>query len=118
MIFNFLVFVVIHHIWGVIVIMAIGAADRMNFVFLNGEMTVPAGRCLIVVDLLLMTTAAISRVDFLEFGMLEIFCLILIVTLLARYCPSTILESVRADGTGIGSSLCAPWLKSIRGRNP
>ena len=101
MIFNFLVFVVIHHIWGVIVIMAIGAADRMNFVFLNGEMTVPAGRCLIVVDLLLMTTAAISRVDFLEFGMLEIFCLILIVTLLARYRLGGSIESVMAGGTGV-----------------
>jgi hypothetical protein len=101
MIFNFLVVIVVHHLWGVIVIMALGAADRLSFAFLNGEMTVPAGSCLIVVDHLLMTSAAIPTVKFLEFGMLEIFWFVIVVALLTGDCLSGAVESVMAGGAGI-----------------
>ena len=102
MIFNLLVFVVVHHLGLVIVIMTLGAADRVCFAFLYGQMTIPAGGCLIVIGHLLMTIAAIPTVKFLELVMLEIFWFVVVVTLLARNRLSGPVESVMTGGAGIG----------------
>ena len=102
MVFNLLVFVVVHHLRLVIVIMTLAAADRVRFAFLNGEVTVPAGSSLIVVDYLLMAIAALSTVKFFEFTMLEIIWFVVVVTLLAGYRLSGAVERVMASGTGIG----------------
>ena len=101
MVFNLLVIVVVHHLRLVIVIMTLAAADQVRFAFLNGEMTVPAGSSLIIVAYLLMAVAALSTVKFFELTMLEIFCRVIVVTLLAGYRLSGAVERVMASGTGI-----------------
>ena len=116
MVFNLLVFVVVHHLRLVIVIMTLAAADRVRFAFLNGEVTVPAGGSLIIVDNLLMAIAALSTVKFFEFTMLEIFRLVIIVTLFARYRLGGSVERVMASGTGIGCvTVCAVIKENIAG---
>ena len=100
MVFNLLVFVVVHHLRLVIVIMTLAAADQVRFAFLNGEVTVPAGRSLIVVDNLLMAIAALPSVKFFELTMLEIIWFVVVVTLLAGYRLSGAVERVMASSTG------------------
>lgn len=116
MVFNLLVFVVVHHLRLEIVIMTLAAADQVRFAFLNGEMTVPAGSSLIVVDNLLMAIAALSTVKFFEFTMLEIFWFVVVVTLPAGYRLSGAIERVMTSGTGIGPlTVCTVIKENVAG---
>ena len=56
MVFNFQIFIMTHHLWVIIVIVALGAPDDPLFTLLNGGMALPAGGRLVILRYLLMTS--------------------------------------------------------------